>query len=72
LAWQGVQEAIYSLQISEATMGTIRFPLFPARALLVAGTALLLLQLVIDVLIDIGRVIRGEESLPAATPQHFP
>ncbi len=71
IGWQGLQEAIYSLQISEATMGTVRFPLFPARALLVAGTALLLLQLLIDVAADIGRMLRGEESLPAAAPQNF-
>ena len=71
IAWQGVQEAIYSLQISEATMGTIRFPLFPARFLLVAGTILLLLQLTIDVVGDVGRMLRGEASLPNAAPQNF-
>ena len=71
IGWQGLQEAIYSLQISEATMGTIRFPLFPARALLVAGTVLLLLQLLIDVAADFGRMLRGEESLPVVAPQNF-
>ncbi len=71
MTWQGVQEAIYSLQINEATMGTIRLPLFPARALLVAGTGLLLLQLVTDVLIDVSRMIRGEESQSVAAPQNF-
>ncbi len=66
IAWQGAQEAIYSLQISEATMGTIRFPLFPARALLVAGTVLLLLQLLIDVAADVGRMIRGDVAAAAS------
>ena len=71
IAWQGANEAIYSLQIGEATMGTIRFPLFPARALLVAGTLLLLLQLLIDLAADFGRMLRGEAALPAAAPQNF-
>lgn len=71
IAWQGAQEAVYSLQIGEATMGTIRFPLFPARFLLVAGTVLLLLQLLIDVMNDVGRMVRGEAALPVAAPQNF-
>ena len=70
IAWQGAHEAIYSLQISEATMGSIRFPLFPARALLVAGTVLLLMQLLIDVAADVGRMIRGETAA-AASLQNF-
>lgn len=71
IAWQGANEAIYSLQIGEATMGTIRFPLFPARALLVVGTWLLLLQLLIDLAADVGRMLRGEAALPAAAPRNF-
>ena len=71
IAWQGANEAIYSLQIGEATMGTIRFPLFPARALLVAGTWLLLLQLLIDLAADFGRMLRGEAALPAAALRNF-
>lgn len=73
LFWVGVEEAIYSWGISEATMGTVRFPLFPARVLLAVGTALLLLQLVIDIIADLGRAIRGEEahSAPDAASQSF-
>lgn len=71
IAWQGVQEAIYSVEIREATMGTIRFPLYPARILLVAGTVLLLLQLAIDLVNDLGRLVRGEAALPSAAPQNF-
>jgi TRAP-type C4-dicarboxylate transport system permease small subunit len=66
LAWQGFGEASYSWEISEATLGTIRFPLYPARSLLVVGTALLLVQLVLDVIADLGRTWRGEP--PPAEP----
>lgn len=59
MAWEGINEAQYSWQIGEATMGTIRFPLFPARCLLVAGTVLLLLQLVVDLVEDARRVTSG-------------
>ena len=60
LAWQGYGEALYSWEIREATMGTIRFPLYPARFLLVLGTVLLVLQLALDVISDLGRMWRGE------------
>lgn len=68
LCWLGVQEALYSWDISEATMGTIRFPLFPARALLAIGTALVLVQLMIDIAIDLGRAVRGDEGNLHAPP----
>lgn len=60
LAWQGLGELAYSWQIREATMGTVRLPLYPARFLLLLGTALLLLQLVFDIVADLGRLRRGE------------
>jgi len=60
LAWQGVGELRYSWEIREATMGTVRFPLYPARFLLVLGAVLLLLRLALDIVGDLGRVWRGE------------
>jgi TRAP-type mannitol/chloroaromatic compound transport system permease small subunit len=60
LIWQGVGELRYSWEIREATMGTVRFPLYPARFLLVLGTALLLLRLALDIVADLGRLRRGE------------
>ena len=60
LAWQGAGELAYSWEIREATMGTVRFPLYPARFLLLLGVALLLLRLAIDIVQDIGRLRRGE------------
>jgi TRAP-type C4-dicarboxylate transport system permease small subunit len=69
LLWQSYHEAVYSLQIGEATVGLIRFPLFPARLILSVGTALLLLQLVLDTIVDIRRIKTGEAP-PDIDPQN--
>jgi TRAP-type C4-dicarboxylate transport system permease small subunit len=63
LCWAGVQEALYSWSISEATMGTIRLPLFPARMLLALGTALLVVQLAIDIIDDVKRAGGSGDAL---------
>ena len=68
LAWYSVGELTYSWEIGEATMGTIRFPLYPARTLLTAGAVLLVLQLALDVIEDFGRMWRGEGPRQAAAP----
>jgi TRAP-type C4-dicarboxylate transport system permease small subunit len=60
IGWQGLGELRYSWEIREATMGTIRFPLYPARFLLVLGVALLLARLALDIAADLGRLRRGE------------
>jgi TRAP-type mannitol/chloroaromatic compound transport system permease small subunit len=60
LSWTGWQEAIYSFNLGEATMGTIRFPLYPARFMLAIGTSLLILQLLSDLMADLRRAMRGE------------
>jgi TRAP-type C4-dicarboxylate transport system permease small subunit len=64
VAWQGIGELRYSWEIREATMGTVRFPLYPARFLLALGALLLLLRLALDIVEDFGRLVRGE-SPPA-------
>jgi TRAP-type mannitol/chloroaromatic compound transport system permease small subunit len=68
LGWQSIGELTYSWQIRESTMGSIRFPLYPARLFLTAGTALLIAQLALDVITDVGRMWRGE----APEPMHVP
>ena len=68
LGWQSISELSYSWEIREATMGAIRFPLYPARLLLTAGTALLIAQLALDVISDLGRMWRGEEPPQAHAP----
>lgn len=55
----GIEEAQFSLRINEATFGFIRFPLWPARIILVAGVALMSLRLILDIMIDIIRVFTG-------------
>lgn len=60
LAWYSFGELAYSWEIRESTMGTIRFPLYPARLLLSAGAVLLIVQLALDVINDFWRMWRGE------------
>jgi TRAP-type C4-dicarboxylate transport system permease small subunit len=70
VAWQGVGELLYSWEMKEATMGSVRFPLYPARFFLLLGVALLLLRLAIDIAQDVGRLRRGEpppQTGPAPT-----
>ena len=50
-------------------MGSVRFPLYPARVLLLVGVALLLLRLAIDIAQDIGRLRRGEPPPELALPE---
>jgi TRAP-type C4-dicarboxylate transport system permease small subunit len=72
VAWQGLGELRYSWELKEATMGAMRFPLYPARFFLLLGVTLLLLRLVIDIVQDIGRLHRGEpppDRRAAASPE---
>jgi TRAP-type mannitol/chloroaromatic compound transport system permease small subunit len=71
LVWQGYNEAIYSLEIKEATMGTVRFPLYPARLLLVVGCALLLVQLTLDLIQDCIQMVNGQAGVEQHAPQNF-
>jgi TRAP-type C4-dicarboxylate transport system permease small subunit len=68
VAWQGLGELIYSWEMKEATMGSVRFPLYPARFFLLLGAVLLLLRLAIDIVQDIGRLRRGEPPPETAAP----
>ena len=69
LGWQSISELSYSWEMREATMGTIRFPLYPARFLLTAGTALVIAQLALDVFADLGRMWRGEGPVQMHAPE---
>ena len=50
-------EAARSIEINEYRFGTIRFPIYPARIMVVLGIVLLALQLVIDLVRDILKLI---------------
>ena len=69
MAWMGYVELLYSWEIKESTMGSVRFPLYPARSLLLLGVVLLLLRLAIDIVQDIGRLRRGEAPPEVALPE---
>jgi len=55
LLWQATSYAAYSWQIRESTAGLIRFPVYPARFVIVIGAGLLVIQLLIDVGTDVLR-----------------
>lgn len=63
LLWQATNEALFSIRIDEATFGLVRLPLWPARIVLAAGTALLILQLLLDLAVDLDRLVKGGEAL---------
>src|SRR5919106_3417060 len=58
VAWQGLGELGYSWEMKEATMGSVRFPLYPARFFLLLGAVLLLLRLALDIVQDVARLRR--------------
>ncbi|HEY9567099.1 MAG TPA: TRAP transporter small permease [Thalassobaculum sp.] len=68
LLWQGINEAQFSLQIGESTDGLIRFPLYPARITLALGTALFIVRLALDVVVDARHLIDGTEAVVPIDP----
>ena len=60
LLWQAVAEAAWSWSIKQTEVGLIRFPIYPFKAALAVGVALLMLQLVADLLADLRRLRRPE------------
>jgi TRAP-type C4-dicarboxylate transport system permease small subunit len=66
VCWLGVNEFLYSWELREATMGAVRFPLYPARLLLAVGTFLLLVTLVLDLVDDIRKAVG--KAAPAGAP----
>lgn len=71
LLWLAIDEAIFSWSIGEATVGLIRFPLIPARIILAAGTALMIAQLLLDLVLDFRRVT-GRAPIEDAEAVHIP
>ena len=64
LLWEAIGEGLTSWRIREAADGLLRFPLYPARWILIAGTVLLVLQLMLDMVRDLRRIASGEELEP--------
>lgn len=65
LFWQASFEAVFSFGIDESTFGLIRIPLWPARFILAGGTALLIIQLLFDLIIDLKKVFSGDIHVTA-------
>ena len=68
LLWQAVFEAMKSWRIDETSDGLIVFPLYPARWILVAGVAILVVRLAVDLAQDLPRVRSGAPAEGAALP----
>ena len=68
MCWQAVGEAQYSYEIGEVTDGLIEFPLVPARFILVAGTAIMIVRLTFDLITDIGHFVRRDDVESGSEP----
>ena len=62
LIWQAINELLFSWEINEATLGIVRIPLWPTRLILAVGTALLLVQLAIDLLEAAHRLFKDNDN----------
>ncbi len=69
---EAVVEGLTSWRIRETADGLIQFPLYPARWILIAGTVLLLLQFVLDLIRDTQRLASGEEYEPPEDDDTMP
>jgi TRAP-type C4-dicarboxylate transport system permease small subunit len=67
ITWQGWLYAIYSWQVSEVTMGLYTIPLFPGRIALAIGSAIFLIQYIIDAIRNI-LVVINPEAAPTFSP----
>ena len=72
LVWQAVLEGVTSWNIRETADGLIQFPLYPARWILIVGTLLLMAQLGLDLVRDLGRVKSGEEPVAFSRASTIP
>lgn len=64
----GTQEAIRSFQVGENLWGVAKFPLWPGRAILSFGCALLCIQLVIDIVREIKTLLFPDVVVDSALP----
>jgi len=67
--WETFGEAVDSWSVWEADVGLIRFPIYPAKSFVVIGTAVMVVQLVLDLLHSVQR-LRGKEAFEA--PEEVP
>jgi TRAP-type C4-dicarboxylate transport system permease small subunit len=61
---EAIAEGLTSWRIRETADGLLRFPLYPARWVLIAGTVMLVLQLMLDLVRDLQRIRSGKDVEP--------
>ena len=69
---EAITEGLISWRIGEAADGLLRFPLYPARWILIAGTVLLILQLGLHLIQDLSRIASGEDLEPSGEDSAMP
>ena len=69
---EAIAEGLISWRIGEAADGLLRFPLYPARWILIAGTVLLILQLGLNLIQDLSRIASGEDLEPPGEDPAMP
>jgi TRAP-type C4-dicarboxylate transport system permease small subunit len=62
IAWQSGKIAWTAWQIKDVSMGMVKFPLWPAKALVPFGTGLLCLQLLFDLIRDLAKLLSPIED----------
>ena len=62
IVWYSIEPAFHSLKIKETSWGTVPFPLYPQRFALVVGAALLLGQLMLDIVPPIKELASGRKK----------
>ena len=62
LFWVGWKAAMHSLQANEITIGTVPFPIAPARFILAFGCFFICVRLVIDLVKELGKLWSGDSK----------
>ena len=59
LFWQGLDAALFSWRMGERTMSAVRIPIYPAKFAILAGVAVLMTQLLVDLVAGAQQALRG-------------
>ncbi|MBI2848486.1 MAG: TRAP transporter small permease [Chloroflexi bacterium] len=62
IAWYSWTYAVYSWEVRESTWGVIRFPVYPAKFVVVLGSAMLFLQLTLEVIVLIKNFVGRRQT----------
>ena len=59
LFWQGLDAALFSWRMGERTMSAVRIPIYPAKFAILAGVAVLMAQLLVDLVAGARQAVGG-------------